>query len=82
MSARGSELQGLDFQVLLKPVRAEFAAVPRLAEAAERRGHVPCPAVHLDLPGSQPPGNGHRIGRRIHHVEPESLADEVQAPPM
>ena len=55
------ELQGLDLQVFLEPVRAEFAAVPRLAEPAEGRGHVPRPAIHLDLPGSQPPGDGHRM---------------------
>src|SRR4051812_18066661 len=49
------QLDGLRLQELLEPERAEFAAVPRLLVAAERRERVEGGAVHLDLAGPQPP---------------------------
>src|SRR5262245_36994276 len=67
-SRLGFELQRLVLQKLLEAILAQFAAVARLLEAAERREHVERATVDVDLTGPQAPrdADGTRLVLRPH----------------
>ncbi|ABA50512.1 hypothetical protein BURPS1710b_2316 [Burkholderia pseudomallei 1710b] len=65
-----AQLHRFVFEIFVEAVHAVLAADARLFETAERRGHVPCPAVDIDLPRADAARDAHRalVAARPHRA--------------